>query len=925
MASIEELKRRIDIVDLAGRLGLKQGSGGDKALWHSPSHPDKNPSLSIFVNHPKYGTGFRDHSANVSGSQIDLVMHAQGVDASTAMKYLHAEYGIAYDRPDRPAERVEKRTIDYIADRCLMDREKARAYLEGRGISAEAITTATRAGMLGFNDWTSSKIAAGQTGHGGPAVAFLVRDDSAQLVGVDMRFVDPALNGGTKTQSHGEKFGFYWTADPKRIARAKRIVIVESAVNALSVDSCNMPHTAAIATRGTGNVENIDFAFLRGKQVIICMDNDEPHPEGHPRAGECPGMVAAWKLHERLTALNISALIVDQSDWLADLADGEKVRKPINDVNDYLQARGPAMLAKAIENVETWLIAGMAGDDTRKGKSRVYLPSHDFAQYWKFRVRPDFTQYITKREHDEESGADKIQYAELAGFRIASLSRVSVASATATMTGDPDQSPRDYFVPTVQTPRHGPKLVRKVMNDDQLHNMAHWTKFGPVWKPAEFSRMLTILERTVDLGARSVANFVGLAWRDGKLAVNEGPDCYFTDPDTQCPYSDLTFANGTVSDARRVITTYQDTFKNNAALMLLVWALGGHMKALLGFWPHMTLQADKGAGKSTLVKRLERTIGFTMFSGQSLATEFRMLTSISHTSHPVGWEELSARRTDVIDKAVALLQENYQYTISRRGSEMTEYLISAPVLLAGEDVPVKSLIGKIVRTNLSGKKGPMMPDDLPRFPLRQWLQFLAGLNKREVMDKYAAIRDWCVDKSCAAPDDDGAKRMATNYAAPLLAWAYLCKFTGIDERAGGFHSDLIGEMNTHIKETSAERSPWVWIMETALSEMDAGHFRHPYKFDEFEGEQCLLVNVSHIMDHLSTSNNLRDKWNSLPVKTATVFKRQLVAAGVTVGGDKESERTINSKRVRRITALSVDKLAEFGLSVSWDMNHVREN
>ena len=43
-------------------------------------------------------------------------------------------------------------------------------------------------------------------------------------------------------------------------------------------------------------------------------------------------------------------------------------------------------------------------------------------------------------------------------------------------------------------------------------------------------------------------------------------------------------------------------------------------------------------------------------------TEYRLLTSISHTSHPVGWEELSARRQDVIDKAVAMLQENYQYT-----------------------------------------------------------------------------------------------------------------------------------------------------------------------------------------------------------------------------------------------------------------------
>ncbi|MBJ6881731.1 hypothetical protein, partial [Vibrio cholerae] len=79
------------------------------------------------------------------------------------------------------------------------------------------------------------------------------------------------------------------------------------------------------------------------------------------------------------------------------------------------------------------------------------------------------------------------------------------------------------------------------------------------------------------------------------------------------------------------------------------------------------LNAGKGAGKSTLVKSLERTLAFTMFSGQSLKTEFRLLTSISHTSHPVGWEELSAQGQGVIDKAVAMLQESYQYTITRRG------------------------------------------------------------------------------------------------------------------------------------------------------------------------------------------------------------------------------------------------------------------
>ena len=77
------------------------------------------------------------------------------------------------------------------------------------------------------------------------------------------------------------------------------MVLVESSINALSVDSCDFPATAAYSIRGIGNAANIDFSFLIGKQVVICMDNDEPIAEGKPRAGQRPGPEAGWTLYER--------------------------------------------------------------------------------------------------------------------------------------------------------------------------------------------------------------------------------------------------------------------------------------------------------------------------------------------------------------------------------------------------------------------------------------------------------------------------------------------------------------------------------------------------------------------------------------------------------------------------------------------------
>ena len=90
-------------------------------------------------------------------------------------------------------------------------------------------------------------------------------------------------------------------------------------------------------------------------------------------------------------------------------------------------------------------------------------------------------------------------------------------------------------------------------------------------------------------------------------------------------------------------------------------------------------------------------------------------------------------------------------------------------------------------------------------------------------------------------------------------------------------------MNGHVAETSADREPWVWIMETVLSEIDGGNYKHPYTFDTVDGEFCLLLRTGHVMDHLAHTSALRDKWNGLPVKSDRVFKAQLKHAGVVVG------------------------------------------
>lgn len=896
---LQEIKRRIDLHDLADKLGLERPQANGN--YRSPHHDDKAPSLSIYSE----GKKWKDFSADMGGDCFDLVVYVEGCDDAEAIARLRSLYNFPVDQKGRP-QNTQLSQIEYIARQCLKDTDKAIEYLvKERGIHLDVIKAAIARKTLGFSDYTSTKYQAGQLGYGGDAVAFICYDRVNKTVrGVDYRYFNPSLNGDLKTKSQGDKDGVLWTSCWSRVKSAHTVVVVESAINALSAESawqvCNRQGFAVIAVRGTQN-KNVDWGFLVGKRVILAFDNDLPIEKG-PKKGYRPGLFAAWETNEAMTAVCVaSQLINHQNELWSD----------INDLNDFYKKHGALITCNAINDVEPWLIPGLPGS-TVPGKSRLHLPPHDFAAYWRYRCKADFTAMVKISRN--EDGEEVTNSEDLCGFRVAALSRITIASANATLTGADDGQPTIVYVASMQTARHENTLVRQVIRDDGLYNIASWSKVGPVFKPQQFFRMLNIWERATHIGSRTAANYVGLCFREGKPAVNSGLDCFFTEPEKQCPYHNLTFPSGSRHDGVRVVNAYQATMRHNAALSMLVWGLGGHLKPYLGFWPHMVLQADKGSGKTTLIKAMETSIAFTMFSGQSLGSEFRLVTSVSHTSHPVGWEELSARRQDVIDKAVALLQETYQFSVTRRGSEMTEYCLSAPVLLAGEDVPVDSLQGKLVRSQLTGRKGDLLPEGLPQFPVREWLQFLASLDPARVRELHRKIRDTLLQRSAGHVDDDGASRIVNNYAALGVAWQLLCEFLDMAKDQGGFPQDLIAEMNAHIIETRSSRDPWVWIVEIILSEIDRHQFDYPYKFEFIDGQMCLLVRPTHCMSHLSQTPALRAKFDALPVKTAKVFSKQLARAGVILTDGLE--RTIARQRVGHLYALSVEKLGEYGLSVS---------
>uniref|UniRef100_UPI000AFBCF5B toprim domain-containing protein n=1 Tax=Vibrio vulnificus TaxID=672 RepID=UPI000AFBCF5B len=107
----------------------------------------------------------------------------------------------------------------------------------------------------------------------------------------------------------GEKRGFPYIPDKMALRRAKTVIVVESAINAISAIAAYDPKgkgkvpVTAIATRGLA-VDEIDWRFLSGKRVVCCFDNDQPIAEGR-RKGQRTGPEAAWIVDERGTAMNM--------------------------------------------------------------------------------------------------------------------------------------------------------------------------------------------------------------------------------------------------------------------------------------------------------------------------------------------------------------------------------------------------------------------------------------------------------------------------------------------------------------------------------------------------------------------------------------------------------------------------------------------
>jgi DNA primase len=161
MSSIDEVRDKIDIVDLISSSGVQLRKTGRSFLGFCPFHPNtRTPAFHVYPE----SQSFYCFGCHASGTAFDFVMRKQGVDFREALEQLAQRAGVQLkerSEDERQLDQQRTRLLECNAAaahyfRQALQRapqaEGARAYVEKRGINAET----AEAFQLGFSldEWS---------------------------------------------------------------------------------------------------------------------------------------------------------------------------------------------------------------------------------------------------------------------------------------------------------------------------------------------------------------------------------------------------------------------------------------------------------------------------------------------------------------------------------------------------------------------------------------------------------------------------------------------------------------------------------------------------------------------------------------------------------------------------------------------------
>ncbi len=314
MSDIDEVKSRLNIVDVvSGRVTLKKAGRHFKALC--PFHSEKTPS---FMVSPERQT-WHCFGCGKGGSVIDFVMEYEHVDFLEALQTLAEKAGVVLERrsADTPEAKLKQKLyeVNHLASEfyqyLLMKHslgEKARVYLESRGVSEKSIKTFG----LGYspNSWDGLLKYLSKKGYeagllekasllvpssrGGydrfrGRLMFTLKDHRGNVVGFSGRLLDKDAKEAkyintSETSVYGKGnllYGLDVTKDA--IAKANEAVLVEGEFDAISSFQAGISNVVAI--KGSALTEGHVHLLKRFAQKVIFALDSDPAGDAAARRG----------------------------------------------------------------------------------------------------------------------------------------------------------------------------------------------------------------------------------------------------------------------------------------------------------------------------------------------------------------------------------------------------------------------------------------------------------------------------------------------------------------------------------------------------------------------------------------------------------------------------------------------------------------
>ena len=307
MSTIDEIKDRIDIVDLVSET-VKLRRAGKSYSGFCPFHTNtKTPAFAVF---PDSGTWRCFGQCNEGGDIFKFVMKKEGWDFSEALRYLAERAGVKLEAqtPERQAAEEQygrlralleeaasfyhyslvktpagKPALDYLLKRGLTNEtiagfglgyapdsyEATLTHLRGQGYSTEEMS---QAGMVNERD------SGGVYDKFRNRVTFPIRDSNGKMTGFGARILNPEDNpkflNSPQTVLFDKSHLLYGLDKARKSIREKnQVVIVEGYLDVILLHQAG--YTNTVSPMGTAlNGDQLRYLKKFTKRIVLALDAD---------------------------------------------------------------------------------------------------------------------------------------------------------------------------------------------------------------------------------------------------------------------------------------------------------------------------------------------------------------------------------------------------------------------------------------------------------------------------------------------------------------------------------------------------------------------------------------------------------------------------------------------------------------------------